>query len=119
MKPFKLSGRGGSPRASQSPFGPGPDPLLMSPHNVSPNSMRAPQQISPSYSQGGMGPGFGQGVMASQANSLPSPQYSQTQGSSQLGLNAHGMDIDLNSLFDKYVTFHMFILKCRHFREGI
>jgi hypothetical protein len=102
---LNILGRGGSPRASQSPFGPGPDPLLMSPHNVSPNSMRATQQISPSYSQGGLGAAFGQGVMASQANPLPSPQYSQNQGSGQLGLNSHSMDIDLTSLFDRFVIF--------------
>ncbi|XP_053383143.1 nuclear receptor coactivator 2-like isoform X2 [Mercenaria mercenaria] len=92
--------RGGSPRASQSPFGPNSDPLLISPHNVSPNSMRGPQQVSPSYSQGGMGTAFGQGSMTSQPSSLPSPQYSQNQGQGQMGLNAHNMDIDLNSLFD-------------------
>jgi len=86
----------GSPRTSQSPFGgPNPnDPLLISPHNVSPNSMRGPQQqISPSYSQGPMN----KGSFSMTSSAMTSPQYSQVQG--HMGLGSQN-DLDLNSMFD-------------------
>lgn len=55
MLPRQMSMPGrGSPRTSQSPFGNSPDPLLMSPHSISPNnSLRQPStsQISPPYNQ--------------------------------------------------------------------
>lgn len=87
-----FTGRG-SPRTSQSPFGgPNPnDPLLISPHNVSPNSMRGPQQqVSPSYSQGGIN----KGSFSMTSSAMTSPQYSQ----GHMGLGSQN-DLDL-SMFD-------------------
>ncbi|KAL8576016.1 hypothetical protein ACOMHN_052034 [Nucella lapillus] len=48
--------RRGSPRTSQSPFTGSPDPLLLSPHSMSPNSSLRQQQsqVSPPFSQGTM-----------------------------------------------------------------
>ncbi|WAR17525.1 NCOA2-like protein [Mya arenaria] len=89
----------GSPRSSQGGFGASNDPLLMSPHNVSPNSMRVPQQqVSPPYSAGSMtnttyGPPSV--TMATAASALPSPQYAPG-GQGHMGV---GADHDL-ALFD-------------------
>ncbi|WAR17550.1 NCOA3-like protein, partial [Mya arenaria] len=93
-----VGGRG-SPRSSQGGFGASNDPLLMSPHNVSPNSMRVPQQqVSPPYSAGSMtnttyGPPSV--TMATAASALPSPQYAPG-GQGHMGV---GADHDL-ALFD-------------------
>lgn len=112
QRQLSMPSRGGSPRTSQSPFGTGSDPMLMSPHNVSPNSMRGPQQVSPNYGQtGGIGPGYGQGSMGTQPSSLSSSQYSQNQGQGlqshqgmpgqgHMGLGASSIDLELESLFD-------------------
>ncbi|XP_076457101.1 uncharacterized protein LOC143291220 isoform X2 [Babylonia areolata] len=50
------TGGRGSPRTSQSPFTGSPDPLLLSPHAMSPNSALRQQQaqVSPPFSQGTM-----------------------------------------------------------------
>ncbi|XP_052763081.1 AF4/FMR2 family member lilli-like isoform X1 [Mya arenaria] len=98
QRQLSMPGRG-SPRSSQGGFGASNDPLLMSPHNVSPNSMRVPQQqVSPPYSAGSMtnttyGPPSV--TMATAASALPSPQYAPG-GQGHMGV---GADHDL-ALFD-------------------
>ena len=98
---LNFSGRG-SPRTSQSPFGNSPDPMLMSPHSISPNnSLRQQQssQISPPYNQSS-------NVMG--APSSLSPVQNMSQGinsvASSTGYNDFEMQLEIERLVNNLIN---------------